>query len=227
MKFSDKASKYLDTLGRDKDFIVPDRNQVIDYFDRQGIPAFEKVVEFQMEYSGLTLTIYNKATVSFKARLFSNKDIITNAPIDCLKIKGQYYFYCGDHKTSQFWFVLSQDGEICIYDNNEQTANKIFSSFEKFIETYAFEDLLSKKKNYEHPPFFDLINISEFDNLTNEYLHHFTANDIYNEWLSNDGLIIHKGKWFDRASFFIHVYGDNKLKCETFVQTLKDNKIIA
>ena len=227
MKFSNKTYKYLDSLSRDKDCIVTDRNEVVNYFDKQNIPPFDKVVEFQMECSGLRLTIYNKEMSTFNARLFSKTDIITNATIDYLQINGQYYFYCGDHETAQFWFVLSQVGELCTYNNNDQTVNPIFSSFEKFIETYAFEDLLSKDDKYEDPPFYNLVDSTKFESLTKEYFQHITANDDYNKWISNDGLIIHKGTWLDRPSFFVHVYGDNKLRCETFIQTIKETKIIA
>ncbi len=149
MKFSTKAYKYFGKLYRDDDYILPYKNELIKYFSEQNVPVFEKVVDFQMEYSGLVLTIFKKPFSSFKAILFSNSDIKTKTSIDFLKINGQYYFYCGDHETAQFWFVLSQSGEICTYDNNKETINVIFSSFEKFIETYALEDSLAKNEIYE------------------------------------------------------------------------------
>jgi hypothetical protein len=227
MKFSNKASKYLDKLKRVKAYSYSDKNEVINYLERHDIPMFEKVIEFQIEYSGLVLTISDKPLSTFYARLFSVSDIEANATIDFFQISGQYYFYCGDHETAQFWFVLSQNGELCTCDNERETANVVFSSFDKFIETYAFEDLLKMNKKYEHPPYYDLIDETDFDNLTKGYYQHVTASDSFNQWLSNDDLVIHKGTWLGRSSKYIHFYGDNKLKCETFMQTLKEKNIIA
>lgn len=227
MKFSNKAYKYLDLLSRDENYIVPSPEQVIHYLGKQGIPAFDKVIAFQMEYSGLRLTITNKPAASFITRLFSNKEILSNTLIDCLQLNGKYYFYCGHHTTAQFYFVLSQDGEIGIYDNEEDSINPIFSSFDKFIETYAFEDLLARNKKYENPPFYDLLDIHEFNTLVNGCFQHLSASDQYNDWLTTDDITIYKGKWFDKTSFYIHVYGDNKATCELYIQKLKDKKIIA
>jgi hypothetical protein len=227
MKFSNKASKYLDKLKRDKGYSYLGKSDVINYLKRHDIPLFEKVIEFQIEYSGLVLTIFDKPLSTFYARLFSLSDIDANAANNFFQISGQYYFYCGDHETAQFWFVLSQNGEICTCNNERETPNVVFSSFHKFIETYAFEDLLKMNKKYEHTPYCDLIDQSHFDNLTKEYFQHITASDSFNKWLSNEDFVIHTGIWLDRPSNYIHVYGDNKMKCETFIQALKDKNIIA
>lgn len=169
MKLSNQAFEYVGSLNRDTAYIETGRKKVIEYFQKQGLPVFDKVIDFQVEYSGLTLTIYNKPESSFNTKLYLAKDIETNTPVDFLKIEGRYFFYCGDHETAQFWFVLSQDGEVGIYDNNAETVNLIFSSFEKFIETYAFEDLLSRNEKYEHPPFYGLKDVEGFNNQTKEY----------------------------------------------------------
>jgi len=227
MRFSNKAYKYLDTLSRDKDFLITDRQLIIDYLKGQNIQPFDKIVQFQMDFSGLQLTITDKSNSTFSATLFSTADIKQNKPIDTMEIDGQLYFYCGDHETAQFWFVIGANGQICTHDNNNGTVNVISSSFEKFVETYAFEDLLGQNKKYEHPYYYNLIDNSNFELFTKGFFSHDTANDNYNKWLSDDKMVIHKGIWYDRPSFYVHVYGDDSKHCETFIQNLKDNQIIA
>ena len=227
MRFSNKAYKYLDKLSRDKDFVISDRQLIIGYLISHNIQALDKIIEFQTDFSGLELTIINKPNSTFQARLFSQVDIRENKPIDAINIDGQLYFSCGDHTTAQFWFVISEIGEICTYDNNDGKVNIISSSFGKFIETYAFQDLLGQMKKYEHPYYFDLIDKSSFEVFTENYFRHDTANDDYSKWLSDDKLVIRQGTWYDKASFYIHVYGEDTKQCETFIQHLKEKQIIS
>jgi len=188
---------------------------------------FDKVIEFQTDFSGLELTITNKPDSTFQVSLFSQADIKQNKPIDTIKIDGQLYFSCGDHATAQFWFVISGNGQICTYDNNSETVNIISSSFDKFIEIYAFEDLLGQNKKYEHPYYYNLIDKTSFEVITRNFFRHDTANDDYNKWLSDEKLIIHQGTWYNRPGSYIHVYGDDSKQCETFIQHLKDKLIIS
>ena len=226
MRFSNKAYKYLDRLSRDKDFVTSDKQTVIDYMKRLGVTPFEKIIEFQMDFSGLELTITNKPGSTFKATLFSQSDIKERSPIDTIKIDSRFYFYCGDHATAQFWFVISDSGQICTYDNNDETVNIISSSFDKFVEIYAFEDLLGQNKEYEHPYFYNLVDNTSFELLAQKFRQQFTASDDYNKWFWDKGLIIRKGIWYDKPNFFVHVYGDNCNHCEDFIKLLKDKQII-
>lgn len=226
MHFSTTATTYLSKLRRDKGYDALDRSQIVGYLLGQGIPAFEKVIDFQLTYSGLSLTIFKRFSHTFDAHLFSVPDIQSNAPIEYLLLNGKYYFYCGDHRTAQFWFVLGQDGQLCTYDNNEETVNVIFSGFDKFVETYAMKDFLSINEKYAHPLVYDLIDPEGFLNLTRNYFRHNLASDAYNEWLSKDDLVINKGTWFDKGGFSIKFYADNSLSCEAFIDVLKSKKII-
>ncbi len=227
MRFSDQAYKYLDKLSRDKDFVISDRQLIIDYLKGQNIQPLDKIIDFQMNFSGLDLTITNKPNSTFKASLFSNADIKQNNLIDKIEIDGQLYFYCGDHTTAQFWFVIGSNGQICTYDNTNETVNIISSSFDKFIETYAFKDLLGQNKKYEHPYYFDLIDSNGFEILTQNFIQYDTVSDNYNKWISNEKLIIHKGTFYDKPSCYIHIYGEDEIQCETFIQHLKDKLIIS
>ena len=106
MKFSNRAYRYFDSLKRNEDCISVHRNIVENYFTKKEIPIFEKIIDFQIEYSGFELTISKKESSTFTARLFSNQDIELNSDIDFININDEYYFYCGEHLTGQFWFVI-------------------------------------------------------------------------------------------------------------------------
>ena len=227
MRFSNKAYKYLDKLTRQSDFVVSDRQLIIDYLKGQNIKSFDKIIEFQTDFSGLELTVTNKPSSTFKTILFSKADIQQNKPIETIEVGGRLYFYCGDHMTAQFRFVVSESGQICTFGNDDGVPNIISSSFDKFVETYAFKDLLGQNNKYEHPPFYNLIDNSAFETLTQNFIHYDTSSDDYNKWLSDDKLVIHKGTWYDEPHFFVHIYGNNSSQCETFIQLLKDKQIIS
>jgi len=227
MRYSNKTYKYLEKLSRDKEFVITDKQLVIEYLKSQSIQPYDKVIEFQTDFSGLELTITNKPNSTFHASLFSQADIKQNKPIVTIKIDGKLYFFCGDHTTAQFMFVISSSGQICTYDNNSKTVNVISSSFDKFIETYAFQDLLGQNRKYEHPYYYDLIDNTRFELYTENFIRHYTANDDYNKWLSDEKLIIRKGTWYDKPSFYIHVYGDDSKQCEIYTKHLKDKLIIS
>jgi len=227
MRFSNRAYKYLDRLKRDKDWTISDPKKLINYLLEQNIPQFEKIIEFQTDFSGLELTISGKPGDNFKATLFSKSDIIENSPIDIIQINGQYYFNCGDHQTAQFWFVISDKGEIGTHDRNDNSVNIIFSAFEKLIETYSLVDKLISNRFHEYPAFFEIKDKAMLDSLTEGFTFHYTTNDNYNKWLSHGNLIFQQATWFDRPAPFIHIYGIDKETCETFVNSLTNKRIIA
>lgn len=225
MRFSNKASKYLEKLKRNKDFVV-NREELVDYLKKHNIPEFEKIIEFQIYFSGLELTIKNKNSSKFNAFLISKENISKNEEIEYLIINDKYYFFCGDHETAQFWFVISENGEIGTYDNNDETVNIIYSSFEKFIESYAFIDLINQNKKYEYPSYFSLIENNRFDELTKSYFIHDSSNDEFNKWISTENLIINKGIWLHEHSSYIHIYGTTESECRKFIETLKKESVI-
>ncbi|MEX6690665.1 hypothetical protein QTN47_24375 [Danxiaibacter flavus] len=220
---SNKTYKYLDALKRDFAW-TSGKEEVEKYLLNQDIPAFEKVVQFQTNFSGLILTIVNKPTQTFKAQLFSKKDISTKSPADFIKLNEHYYFGCGEHETAQYNFVIDEKGQIGVYDNNLETVNIIFSSFEKMLETYSLENLLTNW--YENPFFFKLVSQEKFQIFTKDFRGLSTKNDDYDAWLRTDELVVHKGTWFDKAAFYIHIYGNEKNKCDDFIKVLKENGVI-
>ena len=134
MELSDRAIEYIATLKRNDDLIIPDKQSIIDYMIGQGIQPYEKIIQFQLDFSGLELTISGEPDYTFQAALFSKKELQKNQPISVEEIDGKLYFDCGGHSVAQFWFVIGIEGEICVYDDMTGTINPIFSCFEKFIE---------------------------------------------------------------------------------------------
>ena len=227
MSFSDTASYYVSRLTSDNEFVFSDRQLIVDHLKKQSIEPFEKIIEFQARFSGLKLTITNKTGSTFKAKLFSKTDIINSIPPDTIEIDGRIYFDCGEHETAQFWFVIRNDGEICTYNNIDETVNVISSSFDKLIEEYALKDFLVRSKKYEHPYYYNLIDQNLFEACTQSFARYAAASDEYNSWLSDGSLVIHAGTWFDKPGLFIHVYGDDKRQCESLIQDLTEKSIIS
>ena len=226
MELSERASRYLGALTKDKAYVFTDREAVIHYLTNQNIQPFESIVDFQVKFSGFHLTITSHPDSTFHARLFSKQDIEQDRQIEVLDVDGQSYFYCGDHTTAQFWFVLCANGQIGTYNNRTDTVNIIFSSFEKWIETYAIEDFL-EQTNLHQAQRHHLIDENGFEQLTQHFLRHESANDDYNQWLSLEELFVQKGTWLDSASYFIRVYAKDIDQHETFVKQLKESKIIS
>ncbi|MBO9728684.1 MAG: hypothetical protein J7623_08610 [Chitinophaga sp.] len=226
MNFSNTAAKYQDRLKWDSRFVVKDRQEVIDYLKRQNIEPFKHVIDFQVKYSGIELTLPGKPGTTFYAHLFSQNDIKSDAEIDHVKINGRSYFFCGDHETAQFWFVLSETGEICTYNNQDESINPLFSSFQKFIETYAQQHRQRQNKLYEHPPYYKLKNSTALQELVSTSPEYTPANDQYNQWYTANDIVIYQGTWFQAPTAFIHMYGKREADCEKFVQSLKAKGII-
>ncbi|KRD62882.1 hypothetical protein ASE40_03580 [Flavobacterium sp. Root935] len=225
MKLSNNADRYFSKLKRNEEFVI-NADDLIKYFEVHNIPKFEKIIEFQLKFSGIELKIENDESSNFNAFLVSKTDIKNNNEIEYLIIENTYYFFCGDHQTAQFWFVISDKGEICTYNNNNETVNILYTSFEKFIENYAFIDLVKQNKKYEHPGYYNLLDFTRFDELVKSFTIYDSSNDKFNKWISNGSLVINKGLWLHEHSFYIHIYGKNKEECDIFLKLLKIEKII-
>jgi hypothetical protein len=226
MRFSNIANQYLEGLHRNKKWVFSDSEKLATYLIQQGVPPFERIIDFQLNFSGFELTITGKPSSTFNATLFLPPHIEANAEIDFIKIQDKYYFDCGDHRTAQFWFVIGDSGEIGTYNNNDETVNIMFSSFDKFIETNALEDLCQKNKKYEHPAYLSVIDMQLFDDYFRDFQFHEAGNDSYNTWLSNEQIIVHRGRWYDRPASYLHLYGDKQRECKLLIDSLTKQKII-
>lgn len=227
MKHSNPAISYLNKATRDPQYVIKDRQEIVAYLKRQNIVPFDSVIDFQLNYSGLELTIPGKPGSTFRARLFSQTDLASNTAIEQVKIKGRSYFFCGDHETAPCWFVLSETGEICTYNNQDESVNPIFSSFQYLIENYVAEISQYESNMYEHPAYYNLKDNAAFWELVSNAIVNPKANDYFNHWsIVENNIRIHKGTWFDRPAAYIHIYGKSKATCEAFVSSLKAKGII-
>lgn len=224
MQLSNRASKYLTRLHRDLNFTCS-QELTLSYLKKNGLPAFESVINYQTYISGFMLSVEEKSSESFSASLFTINDIKAGTPIETVQTNNKHYFFCGDFATAQFNIVLSEDGEICTYDEKEDTVNPIYSSGELLIENLALMDYLSKDA-VELLPYYDINDNEHLEKEMARHGHFSRANDKYNTWYIADNVVVHKGVWFDRPEFYIHIYGKTINKAKDFCSLLQMREII-
>jgi len=219
---SERAINYLQKLDRDKDAIV-DRKQIEQYFQQQGVPIFDPVVDFGVSYSGFTFKSKTKKSDSFSSFLVWMDDIKLNRQFNFEKQDNGYLFYCGQHETAQFYFYIDQEGQFC--SNGHKGANILSSTFDVEVEQYAYKDGLNGW--IEYPYFYNLINTDALQlKLASSFDTILECTDIYNRWFSNDNIIIQKGIWLDNPTSYLHFYGKTNDIVEKIVDELKKNEII-
>jgi hypothetical protein len=57
MRFSNIANQYLEGLHRNKKWVFSDSEKLATYLIQQGVPPFERIIDFQLNFSGFELTI--------------------------------------------------------------------------------------------------------------------------------------------------------------------------
>ena len=223
MNLSERASKYLNSLGRDENW-TSNEGKTRTYLIGQKISPVDEFLRYQVLYSGYKLTINNAPGHSFSASLFSKKQIRKNELLELEKAGSRIVEVCGDHSTAQLTFFITDRGEICTLDD-EDLPNILHSSFEKMLEEYALRNEIS---NWEsNPYYFEVINL---DNLTtlmeNEFKIIKECSDNYSTWWEDNNIIAVKGIWMDRPEPYFHVYGKNKNDCDNLVNRLKSQNVL-
>lgn len=224
MQLSNRASEYLEKLHQDQYYTCTE-DLAANYLRQNELPAFKPVVHFQTSISGYTFPIAAKPSQSFTASLFSLKDIKEGAPLEYVQVNGKHYFFCGEFATAQFYIVLSEDGEIGTYDESEGKVNPIYSTGEKLIENFALLNYVSTDA-VELPPYYTLVDSKTLDLLMEGQGQFSKANDLYNTWYMTDKVIVHKGTWFDRPEFYVHLYGKSLEEAKAFHSLLIEKGII-
>jgi hypothetical protein len=224
MILSNRAKIYISNLKRDSNWFT-DIDITKDYLKKNNIEPHLAILNFQSLYSGFELVIKNDIGHSFRAYLFSKKQILTNEPVEFIELNDRILFCCGDHKTAQFNFFLAEKGELCTIDNEEDKINILHSSFEKFIESYALKNEIY---NWERNPHY--FEIKDYDKLAKFLKANYRlieeCSDEFESWWTDDKLIIETGIWLDRPEYFVHVYGKNRLICDEFIENLKNENIL-
>jgi len=224
MQLSNRASEYLEKLHQDQNYTCTE-DLAVHYLRQNELPALRPVVDFQTNISGYTFPIAGKPSNSFNASLFSLKDIKEGVPIECVLVNEKRYFFCGDFDTAPFYIVLSEGGEICTYDENEESVNPIYSTSEILIENFALLNYVSTE-TVELPPYYTLADSKTLDLLMEGQGQFSEANDLFNTWYMTDNVIIHKGTWFDRHEFYVHLYGKKLEDAKAFHSLLIEKGII-
>lgn len=220
MNLSERASKYLKSLTRDVKW-SSDENQTKAYLEGQNISSYDGFLRFQTLYSGYELTIKDDPGHSFSASLFSQKQIGKNETLEIEKAGDRLVEVCGEHKTAQFTFFITDRGEICTLDDDD-LPNILHSSFDKMLEEYA---LRNEIYNWDSNPYY--FEVKNFQDLTsamnNEFQMIDECSDDYSTWWKNDNLIAVKGIWLDRTEAYFHVYGKERNQCDDLIERLKNN----
>ncbi|NMF38733.1 hypothetical protein KMW28_24340 [Flammeovirga yaeyamensis] len=223
MNLSGRASKYLNTLTRDLKW-SSDEEQTKAYLESQNISYCDSFLRYQTLYSGYELTIKDDPGQSFSASLFSQKQIIKNETLELEKVGNRLIEVCGEHKTAQFTFFITERGEICTLDEDD-LPNILHDSFDKMLEEYA---LRNEIYNWDsNPYYFEVKNLEELTNMMNSEFHIISeCSDQYSIWWKNENLIAVKGVWLDRPEAYFHVYGRERSKCDSLVEGLKTKEIL-
>ena len=223
MTISERAQKYLQTLKRDSDF-VSQEEETKEYLSRQDIETTAEFLKFQMQYSGYELTINNDSGNSFSASLFSKNQIQRHLKLEIETAGDRSIEICGDHKTAQFTFYLTDKGEFCTLDDTN-LPNILHSSFDKLIEEYALRNEIS---DWASTPYYhEIKNIDKLERVMHvDFEVIEECSDEYSTWWKKDNLIAVKGVWLDRPEFYFRIYGKKKSECNDFIEELIDNNIL-
>lgn len=223
MSLSERARQYLAILNRDDQF-ASSEEETREYLTRQEIVLYEQFVKYQATYSGYELTIGNDSGQSFLCRLFSKKQIRKNEKLYVLNAGDRLVQDCGDHKTAQFNFFLTDRGEFCTLDDAD-LPNVLHSCFDKFVEEYAFRNEISHWDN--NPYYFEVLNSEDLKVfMGNRFKIIEECSDSFVTWWTNDQLVAVKGVWLDRPEFYFHVYGTTRQLCDELIAELKRENIL-
>lgn len=82
------------------------------------------------------------------------KRIQKNETLEIISAGDRIVESCGEHKTAQFGFFLTDKGELCTL-NDKDMPNVLHSSFDKFVEVYAFRNEISHLDS--NPYYFEVL----------------------------------------------------------------------
>lgn len=223
MNLSVRALKYLHTLKRDFDW-VSNEYEIKMYLQYQNIELNNEFLKYQLLFSGYELKINHHPNDSFKALLFSKKQIKNNEKLEFEIFEDRQLIFCGDHKSAPFNFLLTNKGEICTFEDRQ--LNIIYSSFEKLIEEYALKNEIFDWLS--NPYYFEIKDEKNLIKLMNEnYKIIESCSDKYSTWWQKEDIIAVKGIWLDKNESYFHVYGKKRKSCEDLIKKLTKELILS
>ncbi len=224
MKLSNKTVNYLSSLNRNMEW-TSSENYLKKYFKNQQFPISKELINYQINYSGFDLTIRNEEKNTFQLYLFSNKQISDNEGLEYERVGDKTIFTCGDHRTSQNWFYITMEEEICTTFNGD-SVNILYSAIEKKVDQYALRNEIYDW--HQHPFFYKIIAQTELEQSMNGKFELIVeASDQYASWWRNENMVIANGTWLDRKDRFFHVYGENEKNHKLLIKELRQNGILA
>jgi hypothetical protein len=142
---SERALKYLDTLERVP--AVRDEKPIREIFDKTGVPAFEKIIEFQMRFGGI-VEFYglNKFIWGVLHEIPEEYSFLKPNELDFFVEGEEYFFTCANCHCSDSW---SLDTKGVLY----WCGHKKALSFEKKIERDAAVTEIFSGRNYKNVEF--------------------------------------------------------------------------
>ena len=224
MSLSKRAEEYITTLKRNADWVAGAEETLI-YLTENEFSLTEALVDFQSKYSGLQLTIKDDQFDAFDVRLFKRKAIKRNTPLDFDKVGDRYIFICGIHRTAQYTFFLTHQGEFCTLDDDD-LPNVLNQSFEKVIEEYALKNEIYNWNG--NPYYYDLRDADKLNSLmaSRGFKVIDECSDQYATWWTNGILIVHKGVRLDGAEHYVRIYGLKQQDCIMLVNEFAESGII-
>jgi len=137
MTLSSRAQNYLNTLDRNPDWICP-AAATQKYFSRYRLENSDRLFQMQQDYSGYTFS--PDIASDYAVRLFFLSDTITakNQKIYYTTIDGKAAFSM-DNSKSDPYYLLTEDGAICYWDDAVNQYFCVYESIEVMIEIYALE----------------------------------------------------------------------------------------
>lgn len=187
-----------------------------------GIEISQKLIDLLTKYNSYRLTIEEDENQTFSIHFISKSDIKKKRETIFTE-NGITLFPFGDHKTAQFHFYITNNGEIATLETNQLVF--ICSSIEKFIEQYALQNEIGSKKDY---PYY--YQVSNNDKLMAVLSGSFTeipeCSNQYSSWYTNGTVTIVKGICLDGSGWFLHIFASKNTITDQLIVHLQKEKYI-
>ncbi|MGL4760556.1 MAG: hypothetical protein ACRCWG_03775 [Sarcina sp.] len=181
---SERAMRLLRDTNEIEDYSLCDKNTIERIFIEEGIPIFEKVIEFQLDFAGLAYRIGEDFDMGFNMKIIGENHKGKKSISGIWEKDEKYYFECMEYPYAGDWGnFINQDGKIFgfamgnifpIADNIEEYLEDKGILHELALENYKRKNL----ENYEFEDFKEVQNLSKVKNP------HFTNK--FFEWWEND-----------------------------------------
>ena len=207
-----RAEQFIKGLKRNDEWTC-DRETAIKFMESKGIPAFEPVVKFQTDYSGLyEFELFSKDMIAGKEELYN-----------CWYEGNECELLIGG-SGGPFDYGINQKGEII----SLQDGTVLYSSIEILFEQYVLEKELFKMPGYCSSAYNTVPDIEKAKTfLQNDNFHIMNdCSDEYSMWFTRGNITIHCGMFAEGDSYFLKIYTCSKEICEEYVCRLENEKVI-